>query len=147
MASGRACLQRQVEKLSAKGEPREGLSFLFETKTLEEKVNFDLIFSSSTISEDKFFSVFYAPNNISTSRVGVSVAKRTVNKATKRNKLKRLIKSSFCFGFRPEKCIDVVVRVKHQASKPAGDKILLESLAGHWQKIMNCSTTRNTTSG
>ena len=87
------------------------------------------------------------PNKHARNRIGVATAKRAVNKATKRNKLKRLIKSSFLTGLITETGVDVVVRVKHQASRAADDKILLESLAGHWQKIMNCSTTRNTTSG
>ena len=55
---------------------------------MAEKLNFDLVFSSPTTSEDKFFTVFYTPNKTPTSRIGVSVAKRIVNKATKRNRLK-----------------------------------------------------------
>ena len=112
-----------------------------------EKLNFDLIFSSPTTSEDRFFTVFYAPNKTPTSRIGVSVAKRAMNKATKRNRLKRLIKSSFSSSFKGESGTDVVVRVKHQASRAANDKILLESLINHWQKIMNHPTTKSRTSG
>jgi len=114
---------------------------------LAEKLNFDLIFSSPTTSEDKFFTVFYAPNKTPISRIGVSVAKRVVNKATKRNRLKRLIKSSFLSSFKCESGTDVVVRVKHQASRAANDKILRESLVNHWQKIMNRSTTKSRASG
>ena len=147
MASGRACLPRQVERLSTKGEPREGPGFLFKTIILAEKLNFDLIFSSPTTSEDRFFAVFYAPNKTPTSRIGVSVAKRNMNKATKRNRLKRLIKSSFSSSFKSESGTDVIVRVKHQASRAANDKILLESLVNHWQKIMNHPTTKSRASG
>ena len=114
---------------------------------MAEKLNFDLVFSSPTNSEDKFFAVFYAPNTTPRNRIGVSVAKKFVNKATKRNKLKRLIKNSFLQGLNCETGVDVVVKAKYQASKVAGDKILLESLTNHWQKIMSCSTTRSTTSG
>tara|TARA_B100001971_G_scaffold138590_1_gene128057 strand:- start:14 stop:358 length:345 start_codon:yes stop_codon:yes gene_type:complete len=114
---------------------------------LAEKLNFDLIFSSPTTSEDRFFAVFYAPNKTPTSRIGVSVAKRVVNKATKRNRLKRLIKSSFLSRFKCESGIDIVVRVKHQASRAANDKILLESLINHWQKIMSHPTTKSRASG
>ena len=114
---------------------------------MAEKLNFDLVFSSPTTSEDKFFTVFYTPNKTPTSRIGVSVAKRVVNKATKRNRLKRLIKSSFLSSFKCESGADVVVRVKHQASRAANDKILLESLVNHWQKIMSHSTTKSRASG
>ena len=103
---------------------------------MAEKLNFDLVFSSPTTSEDKFFTVFYTPNKTPTSRIGVSVAKRVVNKATKRNRLKRLIKNSFLSSFKCESGTYVVVRVKHQASRAANDKILLESLVNHWQKIV-----------
>ncbi len=114
---------------------------------MAEKLNFDLIFSSPTTSEDKFFTVFYAPNKTPTSRIGVSVAKRVVNKATKRNRLKRLIKGSFLSSFKCESGTDVVVRVKHQASRAANDKILRESLVNHWQTIMSRSTTKSRASG
>ena len=114
---------------------------------MAEKLNFDLVFSSPTTSEDKFFAVFYRPNKASRNRIGVSTAKRIVNKATKRNKLKRLIKNSFLSGLNNEKGVDVVVRVKHQASRVADDKILLESLTNHWQKIMKHPTKISTTNG
>ena len=82
-----------------------------------------------------------------TSRIGVSVAKRVANKATKRNKLKRLIKNSFLSDLKCEKGLDVVVRVKHQASRVADDKILIKSLASHWLNIMKHSTKTRTTNG
>ena len=103
---------------------------------MAEKLNFDRVFSSPTVSEDKFFAVYYMPNKAPRSRVGVSTAKKIVNKATKRNKLKRLIKKSFLGGLKCEDGFDVVVRVKHQASRVADDKILTESLTHHWQKIV-----------
>ena len=136
MASGRACLPRQEEGLSTEGEPKEGLGFLFKTLVLTEKLNFNRVFSSPEASEDKFFAVFYMPNQASRNRIGVSVAKKTINKATKRNKLKRLIKKSFFNNLGCESGFDVVVRVKHQASRAADDKILTESLTHHWQKIV-----------
>ena len=114
---------------------------------MAEKLNFDRILSSSTVSEDKYFAIFYAPNKAPRSRVGVSTAKRIVNKATKRNKLKRLIKNSFLGGLKRKEGVDVIVRVKHQASRVADDKILLQSLTNHWQKIMKHPTKTSTTNG
>ena len=112
-----------------------------------EKLNFDLVFSSPATSEDKFFAVFYTPNKTPKNRIGVSIAKKLINKATKRNRLKRVIKNSFLGNLNSEEGVDVVVRVKYQASNVASDKILLESLENHWQKIMTCSTTRKTPNG
>ena len=114
---------------------------------MAEKLNFDRVFSSPTVSEDKFFAVFYTPNKDSRNRIGVAAAKRAVNKATKRNKLKRLIKNSFLSGLKCGCGLDVVVRVKHQASRVADDKILIESLTSHWQKIMKHPTKTSTTNG
>jgi|TARA_B100001750_G_scaffold165110_1_gene133684 ribonuclease P protein component len=147
MVLGRACLLRREEGLLTKEGPREGLGFPFKITALVEKLNFDLLFSSTTKSEDTFFAVFYAPNKTPKNRIGVSVAKKLINKATKRNKVKRIIKNSFMEGLVCERGVDVVVRVKYQASRTPGDKILIESLTKHWQKIMRCSTTRNRTSG
>ena len=147
MASGCACLPKQEGRLLTKGGLKEELGFLFKTIILAEKLNFDLVFSSPTSSEDRFFAVFYIPNKTPKNRIGVSVAKKLINKATKRNRLKRVIKNSFLGSLNSEEGVDVVVRVKYQASRVASDKILLESLANHWQKIMICSTTRKTTNG
>ena len=130
-----------------RGGPREELGFLFKTVILAEKLNFDRVLSSSTVSEDKFFAIFYAPNKAPRSRVGISAAKRIVNKATKRNKLKRLIKNSFLSDLKCKRSVDVIVRVKHQASRVADDKILLQSLTNHWQKIMKHATKKSTTNG
>ena len=147
MALGRACPPRPEGGLLTKEEPREGLGFPFKTTVLEEKLNFDLLFSSPTKAEDAFFAVFYAPNKIHKNRIGISVAKKLINKATKRNRLKRIIKSSFTENLVCERSVDVVVRLKYQASRSPDDKILLKSLTKHWQKIMRCSTTKNTTNG
>jgi len=114
---------------------------------LAEKLNFDRVFSSSTVSEDNFFAVFYVTNKTSRNRIGIATAKKIVNKATKRNKLKRLIKNSFLTELKHETGVDVVVRAKHQASKAADDKILLKSLTNHWQKIMKCATKTNKKNG
>ena len=114
---------------------------------MTEKLNFDRVLSSTPVSEDRFFAVFYTPNKAPSNRIGVSTAKRAVNKATKRNKLKRLIKNSFLSCLKCERGVDVVVRVKHQASRVADDKILHESLTSHWQKIMKHTTKTSTTNG
>ena len=114
---------------------------------MAEKLNFDRVFSSTTVSEARFFAVFYMPNKAPRNRVGISTAKRIVNKATKRNKLKRLIKNSFLSGLKCGGGFDVVVRVKHQASRVADDKILIESLTSHWQKIMKHSSKTSSTNG
>ena len=147
MASGRACLLKQEGGLLIEGGLKEGLGFLFKTIILAEKLNFDRVFSSSTTSEDKFFAVFYMFNQTSRNRIGVTTAKKIVNKATKRNKLKRLIKNSFLNSLKRKGGFDVVVRVKHQASRVADDKILIESLTSHWQKIMKHPTKTSTTNG
>ena len=147
MALERACLPKQEEGLLIKGGLKEELGFLFKTVILAEKLNFDRVFSSSSVSEDKFFAVFYMLNKAPRNRIGVSTAKRIVNKATKRNKLKRLIKNSFLSDLKCKRSVDVIVRVKHQASRVADDKILLQSLTNHWQKIMKHATKTSTTSG
>ncbi|MBM24027.1 MAG: ribonuclease P protein component [Gammaproteobacteria bacterium] len=147
MALGRACLLRQGEGLLAEGEPKEGPGFQSEKTILAEKLNFDHVFSSPTKSEDVYFTAFYTPNKTPENRIGISIAKKLVSHATRRNRLKRLIKNSFSDGLRCEKGVDVVVRVKYQASKVAGDKILLKSLTNHWQNIMSCSTIIKTTNG
>ena len=113
---------------------------------MTNKLNFNDVLSSNTRSEDKLFSVFFVKNKTNLCRLGVSLPKKIIAKATKRNKIKRIIKNSFNMFFQETKGIDVVVRAKKEPQPNTSDKIL-QSLDQHWKAIMSQHNKKNKTNG
>ncbi len=113
---------------------------------MTSKLNFNDVLSSNTRSEDELFSVFFIKNKTSHCRLGVSLPKKTIAKATKRNKIKRIIKNSFTVFFQATKGIDVVIRAKKDPQPNTNDKILL-SLDQHWKAIMSQHNKKDKTNG
>jgi ribonuclease P protein component len=92
------------------------------------------------------FSVFFIKNKTNRCRLGVSLPKKIIAKATKRNKIKRIIKNSFNMFFQETGGIDVVVRAKKEPQQNTSDKIL-QSLDQHWKTIMSQHKKKNKTNG
>ena len=113
---------------------------------MTNKLNFSDVLSSNARSEDELFSVFFVKNKTKNCRLGVSLPKKTIAKATRRNKIKRIIKSSFNAFFQETKGIDVVVRAKKEPQPNTSDKIL-QSLDQHWKRIMSQHSKKNKTNG
>ena len=113
---------------------------------MTNKLNFNDVLSSNTRSEDEMFSVFYVKNKTNACRLGVSLPKKIIAKATTRNRIKRLIKNSFSMFFQGTAGIDVVVRAKKEPQPDTNDK-MLQSLDQHWITIMNQHNKKKKTNG
>ena len=113
---------------------------------MTNKLNFSGVLSSNTKSEDELFSVYFVENKTNLCRLGVSLPKKIIAKATKRNRIKRIIKNSFNLFFQETKGIDVVVRAKKELQPNTSDKIL-QSLDQHWKGIMSQHSKKNKTNG
>ena len=113
---------------------------------MTNKLNFNDVLSSNTRSEDEMFAVFYVKNKTNACRLGVSLPKKIIAKATTRNRIKRLIKNSFSMFFQETAGIDVVVRAKKEPQPNTSDKIL-QSLDQHWKAIMSQHNKKNKTNG
>ena len=113
---------------------------------MTNKLNFNDVLSSNTRLEDELFSVFFIKNKTNHCRLGVSLPKKIIAKATRRNKIKRIIKNSFNVFFHETKGIDVVVRAKKEPQLNTSDKIL-QSLDQHWKRIMSQHSKKNKTNG
>jgi len=113
---------------------------------LTNKLNFEDVLSANTRSEDELFSVFFIKSKTNHCRLGVSLPKRIIAKATARNRIKRIIKNSFNAFFQATKGVDVVVRAKKEPQPNTSDKILL-SLDQHWKTIMNQHNKKKKTNG
>ncbi len=113
---------------------------------MTNKLNFNDVLSSNTRSEDEMFTVFYVKNKTNACRLGVSLPKKIIAKATTRNRIKRLIKNSFSLFFQEATGIDVVVRAKKEPQPGTNDK-MLQGLGQHWKTIMNQHNKKKKTNG
>lgn len=59
---------------------------------ITKKEDFDLIYKKGKIIKLPYLKVFYVQNNLSYNRFSVLISKKTANKATQRNYIKRKIR-------------------------------------------------------
>lgn len=85
-------------------------------------------------SSDRCFTVLgrYSLDN-KQARLGLVIAKRQINKAHERNRIKRLVRESFRL-LQTTQPYDVVVIVRNCAQY-AENEFLFRSLSRHWQQI------------
>ena len=96
-------------------------------------IDFDKVISGKPTSKDKNFIVYTLNNEERLCRLGISIPKTKVNKATERNKLKRTIRHQM-FGL--EKApIDIVMVYRGTANKYDA-KLISSSLRFHKENII-----------
>ena len=96
-------------------------------------IDFNKVISSKPTSKDKNFIVHTLKNKVGQCRLGISIPKTKVNKATERNKLKRTIRHQL-FGL--EKApIDIVIVYRGTANKYDA-KLISSSLQFHKENII-----------
>ncbi|MDH3977006.1 MAG: ribonuclease P protein component [Gammaproteobacteria bacterium] len=101
---------------------------------LTQGAEFDLVFKKANRSSDRFFTVLYRQNSLPSARLGMAIAKKRINKATSRNRLKRLVRESFRRSKEKLSGVDIVIMARSTADE-TNNQILFNSLEGHWQKI------------
>ena len=109
--------------------------------TLSNKISFDQVLSCGSKNSDSFFIVSCLKKQTTPGRLGISVPKRLVSKATERNKIKRAVKESFIGTLRGLP-IDVVVIYKDKPAQKRSVKIVRESIQNHFDKIKTELETR-----
>src|SRR3989338_7496447 len=62
---------------------------------LRSQREFKQVLTSAKKLRGQCISLFYSPNQLSYARLGISVSRNNVRQATARNRLKRIIRSSF----------------------------------------------------
>lgn len=88
----------------------------YNDKKLSEKSQFDAVFANKKANNGRYLKVFWCHNTLDSPRIGISIAKRNVNKAVKRNKLRRIIKESFRLNYEKLPAVDMIFVIKKQAS-------------------------------
>jgi ribonuclease P protein component len=101
---------------------------------LTAKRAFDRVFRHGRRSADPAFTVLATNNDGDAARLGLAVSKRTARHATRRNRLKRIIRESFRQADPALPAIDIVVISKASADATPADA-LRASLDRHWRRI------------
>ena len=95
---------------------------------------FKNVFDQACKSGDNYFTVLARPNALTTSRLGLVIAKKKIRKAVARNRVKRLIRESFRYHQHGLMGIDCVVLAKEGIDQ-FDNRTLTCALTTHWQKI------------
>jgi len=109
--------------------------------TLSNKISFDDVLSSGKKVTDSLFLVSYLRKDQGPGRVGTSVPKRLVGRATERNKIKRVVREAFIRSLRLLP-VDVIAVYKDRPAKKRSVKIVRESIQKHFDKIKTELETR-----
>jgi ribonuclease P protein component len=96
------------------------------------------VFAKANRSRDNLFTVLSRANGRDYARLGLAISRKHCPRATGRNRLKRLVRESFRHHAHELEGIDVVVTGQPGASR-AENKVILASLARHWQKTRSAN--------
>ena len=109
--------------------------------TLSNKISFDDVLSRGKKVTDSLFLVSYLRKEQAAGRMGISVPKRLVAKATERNKIKRVVREAFIRSLRLLP-VDVIAVYKDKPAQKRSVKIVRESIQKHFDKIKTELETR-----
>jgi len=108
---------------------------------LVHKAQFDAVYQRGTKLGDSCFLVLIKPNDLSFARLGLSVSARTVGNAVNRNRIKRVIRTSFRLNAAQLPAIDIVVNTRAGA-RDMPNAQLTERLQQHWKNAVKRCATR-----
>ncbi len=98
------------------------------------KKDFDCVFENPKRTKDSNFTVLYKKNSKNYPRLGLIISKKNCKLASKRNRLKRIIRESFRNNISKLKGHDIVVLNKHTTYNN-DTLVLIKSLMRHWIRI------------
>lgn len=114
--------------------------------------DFRRVFKQPYRSGDNCFRILARPNETLSHRLGMAVAKKAIPHAVGRNRIKRLVRESFRHQLvgqvagQSVETLDFVVLPTAQAASQT-NKVLVESLSVHWQKLNKKAANRKTNPG
>jgi ribonuclease P protein component len=102
---------------------------------LVHKRQFDAVYQRGSKLGDSCFLVLIRPNDLNMARLGLSVSARTVGNAVNRNRIKRVIRSSFRLAAAQLPAVDIVINTRPGA-RDASNTQLAERLSQHWNNVV-----------
>jgi ribonuclease P protein component len=105
------------------------------TARLRQPSEFNHVFRDGARSSDACFVVLACRNDIGAARLGISVAKKAIAGAAKRNRVKRAARESFRLNRSLLPAADIVVQARSGA-RQRDEVELRRSLDWHWQEMI-----------
>lgn len=99
-----------------------------------DAVSYGRVFNRPKRSKDRLFTVLYRENGTTTARLGLAVSKKNSRLATRRNRLKRIVRESFRHNQELLSGFDIVV-MNRANTHMAENRMLFDSLAAHWSRV------------
>ena len=87
---------------------------------LNLRQEYEALLGSKPVGRSRRFLVHVLPNAYSIARLGIIVSKRTVPRATRRNRLKRWVREAFRHQQAQLAGLDLLVRVREDATREEG---------------------------
>ena len=103
-------------------------------KRLLSPKDYERVYALRRRVSDGFFSVNFAPSDLSHARLGLSVGAKVVGNAVARNRIKRAVRESFRLHQHRLPAVDLIVGARAMV-RTAHNARLRESLADLWKKI------------
>lgn len=94
---------------------------------------FGRVFKKATRSRDNLFTVLCRRNEDGAARLGLAISKKYCRQATKRNRVKRIIRESFRQQQAALAGLDIVV-INQPAAASASNRQMFTSLESHWRR-------------
>jgi len=101
---------------------------------LTQALQYRQVFANPIRTVDRYFTLLATSNNTDGARLGLAVSKKSIRKASGRNRIKRQIRESFRHTRIQLPAIDIVVMAKFGAEKIPSLQIR-NSLEQHWIKL------------
>ena len=111
---------------------------------LLKPAEFKLVFQKPFRSGDECFRVLARDNEIDNHRLGMAMSKKACAKAVDRNRIKRVVREHFRTKIAArlaDNTLDFVVMPTKKTATQS-NKILNESLATHWQRLIRMAADR-----
>jgi ribonuclease P protein component len=101
---------------------------------LRSPSEFDAAFGAGERHTSRHFSAHVLENGLATPRIGLAVAKRRIRLASRRNRIKRIIRESFRSNRASLPPVDIVIVVRSSADR-ASNRQLRSTIDGLWEAI------------
>lgn len=101
---------------------------------LTKPSEFERVFKNPVKDSSRYFTVLACANDSDHPRLGLAIAKKNIQLAVQRNRIKRLVRESFRHSRNVLGKIDVVVMARRGADQ-ASRATLRDTLHQHWNKL------------
>lgn len=98
--------------------------------------NFNLGFKKGVKKITPFFMLIYRKNDLNIARLGLSVPKRNIPKATARNKIKRIVRERFRYYKNFFIGLDIIL-VAYARAQQIDTSLLAHQLVSEFENILN----------